>query len=65
MRGTDVFIPIHYPLNPYIGVAFMMSGVVTILAAPIGVVPFSPFVSSIGLITQTKTVHVSLLLLAV
>ncbi|SUC43814.1 Putative purine permease ybbY [Providencia stuartii] len=32
----------------------MTSGVLTLFSAPLGVVPFSPFVSSIGLITQTK-----------
>ncbi len=32
----------------------MVSGGLTCLAAPLGVVPFSPFVSSIGLLTQTQ-----------
>ncbi|MEY0673996.1 uracil/xanthine transporter [Providencia rettgeri] len=54
MRGTDVFYPNSLPVKSLYRRSFMMSGVVTILAAPIGVVPFSPFVSSIGLITQTK-----------
>ncbi len=54
MRGTDVFYPDSLPTKSLYRRSFMMSGFVTILAAPIGVVPFSPFVSSIGLITQTK-----------
>ncbi|MEX6175709.1 solute carrier family 23 protein [Providencia hangzhouensis] len=53
-RGTDVFYPNSLPVKSLYRRSFMMSGVVTILAAPIGVVPFSPFVSSIGLITQQK-----------
>ncbi len=54
MRGTEVFYPNTMPTKWLYRRSFMMSGFVTMLASPLGVVPFSPFVSSIGLITQTK-----------
>lgn len=54
MRGTDVFYPNSLPTKSLYRRSFIMSGFVTVLAAPLGIVPFSPFVSSIGLITQTK-----------
>ncbi|WP_042849036.1 uracil/xanthine transporter [Providencia rettgeri] len=54
MRGTDVFYPHSLPTKSLYRRSFIMSGLVTMLSAPIGVVPYSPFVSSIGLITQTK-----------
>lgn len=54
MRGTDVFYPNSQPTKSLYRRSFVMSGFVTVLAAPLGIVPFSPFVSSIGLITQTK-----------
>lgn len=54
MRGTDVFYQNTQPTKSLYRRSFVMSGIVTVLAAPLGIVPFSPFVSSIGLITQTK-----------
>lgn len=54
MRGTDQFYTDSLPTKSLYRRSFVMSGIVTIFSAPLGVVPFSPFVSSIGLITQTK-----------
>ena len=54
IKGTDIFYPNPLSAKALYRRSFVMSGFVTILASPIGVVPFSPFVSSIGLITQTK-----------
>lgn len=54
IRGTDVFygdLPAGKALYRR---SFVSSGLLTCLSAPLGVVPFSPFVSSIGLITQTQ-----------
>lgn len=53
LRGTDVFYPQKTAgPSPY-SRSFIVSGAMTVLTVPLGVVPFSPFVSSIGLITQT------------
>ncbi|HEB4876037.1 TPA: uracil/xanthine transporter [Kluyvera ascorbata F0526] len=53
IRGTDVF----YPQSPATGVhyrrSFVVSGVITLITVPLAVIPFSPFVSSVGLLTQT------------
>lgn len=54
MRGTDVFYPNSLPIKSLYRRSFIISGLVTLISAPIGVVPYSPFVSSIGLVTQTK-----------
>lgn len=54
IRGSDVFYQSSQRTKSIYRRSFVTSGVLTLFAAPIGVVPFSPFVSSIGLITQTK-----------
>lgn len=54
MRGTDIFYTDKLNVKSRYRRSFMTSGFMTICAAPLGIVPFSPFVSSIGLITQTK-----------
>lgn len=54
MRGTDGFYTDKLSVKSRYKRSFIISGVMTICAAPLGIVPFSPFVSSIGLITQTK-----------
>lgn len=51
LRGTDVFYPQTTPLYRR---SFVVSGISTLGAALLGIVPFSPFVSSIGLLTQTN-----------
>ncbi|WP_333892505.1 uracil/xanthine transporter [Atlantibacter subterraneus] len=53
IRGTDVFYPAADEQVIYRR-SFIVSGAMTIFTAPLGVVPFSPFVSSVGLITQTE-----------
>lgn len=52
IRGTDSFYPATDERVLYRR-SFMVSGAMTVFTAPLGVVPFSPFVSSVGLITQT------------
>lgn len=54
IRGTDVFYPEAQSGKALYKRSFITSGAMTICAAPLGIVPFSPFVSSIGLLTQTK-----------
>lgn len=54
IRGSDVFYPQKESTKSIYRRSFVTSGVLTLFSAPLGVVPFSPFVSSIGLITQTK-----------
>lgn len=53
LRGTDVFYPQTTPDNTHYRRSFIVSGVVTLFTVPLAVVPFSPFVSSVGLLTQT------------
>jgi xanthine/uracil permease len=54
IRGSDTFYGNELASPAQYRRSFIVSGVVTLAAAPLGVVPFSPFVSSIGLITQTR-----------
>lgn len=54
LRGTDLFYAGGPAGRRIFRRSFMVSGGLTCLAAPLGVVPFSPFVSSIGLLTQTQ-----------
>ncbi|MBG5921331.1 uracil/xanthine transporter [Providencia stuartii] len=54
IRGSDVFYQQKGLTKSIYRRSFVASGVLTLFSAPLGVVPFSPFVSSIGLITQTK-----------
>ncbi len=54
IRGTDIFYAGGPAGRRIFRRSFMVSGGLTCLAAPLGVVPFSPFVSSIGLLTQTQ-----------
>lgn len=54
VRGTDIFYADGPAGRSLFRRSFMVSGGLTCLAAPLGVVPFSPFVSSIGLLTQTQ-----------
>lgn len=53
IRGTDTFYPEQTNGNARYRRSFLVSGVVTLVTLPMAVVPFSPFVSSIGLLTQT------------
>lgn len=54
IRGTDIM----YPDQPSTGKdyrnSFLITGVQSILSGLLGLVPYSPFVSSIGFIQQTK-----------
>ncbi|PVZ87289.1 uracil/xanthine transporter [Serratia sp. S1B] len=54
IRGTDHFYGEQPASNALYRRSFVSSGLLTFCSAPLGVVPFSPFVSSIGLITQTQ-----------
>lgn len=54
IRGTDSFYGDQLANKAMYRRSFVSSGLLTCLSAPLGVVPFSPFVSSIGLITQTQ-----------
>ncbi|MBZ7672883.1 uracil/xanthine transporter [Klebsiella grimontii] len=53
IRGTDVFYPEQGASNSRYRRSFVISGLMTLITVPLSVVPFSPFVSSIGLLTQT------------
>lgn len=53
IHGTNNFYS-HVPASKSIWRrSFIVSGAMTLITAPLNVVPFSPFVSSIGLISQT------------
>lgn len=53
IKGTDLFHE-DSPATPTMyRRSFITSGVMTFVCSPLGIVPFAPFVSSIGLITQT------------
>ncbi|WP_145551439.1 uracil/xanthine transporter [Yersinia intermedia] len=54
IRGTDQFYPNEQSETAMYRRSFIVSGLMTMGAAPLGIVPFSPFVSSIGLLTQTQ-----------
>ncbi|KFK95299.1 MULTISPECIES: uracil/xanthine transporter [unclassified Serratia (in: enterobacteria)] len=54
IRGTDAFYGDQPASKALYRRSFFASGLLTCFSAPLGVVPFSPFVSSIGLITQTQ-----------
>lgn len=54
IRGSDTFYGNSPAMPALYRRSFIVSGAVTVLGAPLGVIPFSPFVSSIGLITQTQ-----------
>lgn len=51
LRGTQGFYPQQ---TPEYRRSFVVSGLFTLGSAALGIVPFSPFVSSIGLLTQTN-----------
>lgn len=53
LRGTDTFYPQTVPDNAHYRRSFVVSGVITLMSVPLAVIPFSPFVSSVGLLTQT------------
>ena len=53
LRGTDTFYPQAVPDNAHYRRSFIVSGAITLLSVPLAVIPFSPFVSSVGLLTQT------------
>ncbi|STW08800.1 Xanthine-uracil permease [Klebsiella grimontii] len=53
IRGTDVFYPQQGASNSRYRRSFIISGLMALITVPLSVVPFSPFVSSIGLLTQT------------
>ncbi|WP_148720284.1 uracil/xanthine transporter, partial [Klebsiella oxytoca] len=53
IRGSDVFYPQQGASNTRYRRSFIISGLMTLITVPLSVVPFSPFVSSIGLLTQT------------
>nr|WP_318382598.1 uracil/xanthine transporter [uncultured Enterobacter sp.] len=53
LRGTDCFYPQALTDSACWRRSFIVSGVMTLISVPLAVVPFSPFVSSIGLLTQT------------
>ncbi|HCT3284940.1 TPA: uracil/xanthine transporter [Morganella morganii] len=55
IRSTDVFYMDKLQENNVLfRRSFIVTGSVTLLTAPLAVVPFAPFVSSVGLITQTN-----------
>ncbi|MBU9810916.1 uracil/xanthine transporter [Rahnella sp. SL6] len=51
LRGTEIFYPLQ---KPQYRRSFVVSGLFTLGSALLGIVPFSPFVSSVGLLTQTN-----------
>lgn len=53
IRGTERFYPDEPAEEKTWRRSFMVSGFMTLVTVPFGVVPFSPFVSSVGLLTQT------------
>ncbi|EBH8196504.1 uracil/xanthine transporter, partial [Salmonella enterica subsp. enterica serovar Enteritidis] len=53
IRGTDIFYLHQGSGSSRYRRSFMISGLMTLVTVPFAVVPFSPFVSSIGLLTQT------------
>ncbi len=54
IKGTDMFNA-ETPSTPAMYKrSFITSGTMTFICSPLGIVPFAPFVSSIGLITQTN-----------
>ncbi|HBK0978259.1 TPA: uracil/xanthine transporter, partial [Escherichia coli] len=53
IRGTDVFYPQQGAGNTRYRRSFVATGFMTLITVPLAVIPFSPFVSSIGLLTQT------------
>ncbi|EHW3424332.1 uracil/xanthine transporter [Salmonella enterica] len=53
IRGTDTFYLHQGSGSSRYRRSFMISGLMTLVTVPFAVVPFSPFVSSIGLLTQT------------
>lgn len=54
VRGTDIFYPRQGASNTRYRRSFVVTGFITLITVPLAVIPFSPFVSSIGLITQTE-----------
>ena len=53
IRGTERFYPDQPAEDKTWRRSFVVSGFMTLLTVPFGIVPFSPFVSSVGLLTQT------------
>ena len=53
VRGTDVFYAHQGSSSSRYRRSFIISGFMTLVTVPFAVIPFSPFVSSIGLLTQT------------
>lgn len=54
IRGTDIFYPEQGASNTRYRRSFIISGLMTLITVTLSMVPFSPFVSSIGLLTQTR-----------
>lgn len=57
IRGTDVFYPQQGAGNTRYRRSFVATGFMTLLTVPLAVIPFSPFVSSIGLLTPDRRLH--------
>lgn len=53
VRGTDIFYPQQGAGNTRYRRSFVVTGFMTLVTVPLAIIPFSPFVSSIGLLTQT------------
>lgn len=54
IRGTDIMYPDQPSTSKDYRNSFVITGVQSILSGLLGLVPYSPFVSSIGFIQQTK-----------
>ncbi|MGQ7190169.1 solute carrier family 23 protein, partial [Escherichia sp. HC-CC] len=55
IRGTDVFYPQQGAGNTRYRRSFVATGFMTLITVPLAVIPFSPFVSSIGPQTSSVT----------
>lgn len=53
IKGTDIFHEGATASATIYRRSFVASGIMTLTCSPLGIVPFAPFVSSVGLITQT------------
>lgn len=56
LKETDTIYPSHTTTNEFRR-SFTISGMFTIIAGIFGLVPFAPYVSSIGLLRQTKIIE--------
>lgn len=53
IKGTDIFYKEATTSPTIYRRSFVASGIMTLTCSPLGIVPFAPFVSSVGLMTQT------------